>query len=80
MMGTKVELVLSKAEIGSWAKLEEPRAPPKPKEDVASAANGRQEQEDDEDAVDTVDLDDLDLSGPKLVLSDLASGGPSQVP
>ncbi len=62
MFGTKVEVVLRKAEPGSWARLGQDAA--------AAAEDGKDEDEEEKEeeeegpvTVDALDLDDLELSG-----------------
>lgn len=62
MLGTKVEICLSKAEPGSWPRLEMPlkkvTKPEPKKEEIKKKA----ENEDDSD----IDLDDLEMTGVKV--------------
>lgn len=77
MMGTKIEIQLHKAEPGSWSKLEVPKVNKELPKEAAKATTTAEEDAPEEEAecVDALDLDDLDLSTPKLVLSNVASGG-----
>jgi len=61
MMGTKLEIKMKKAEIGSWAKLDIPKKVVKV-EKVEEAPK-------EEPSVDALELDDLDLQPTKLQLS-----------
>merc|ERR1712111_114132 len=61
MMGTKLEIKMKKAEIGSWAKLDIPKKVVKV-EKVEEAPK-------EEPSVDSLELDDLDLQPTKLQLS-----------
>lgn len=61
MLGTKVEICLSKAEPGSWPKLEMPKKLPtsEPKQEKIQK---KVEKDDDSD----IDLDDLEINGVKI--------------
>ena len=61
MMGTKLEIKMKKAEIGSWAKLDIPKKVVK----VGKVEEAPKE----EPSVDALELDDLDLQPTKLQLS-----------
>ena len=83
MFGTKLEVVMRKAEPGSWSKLGKPIPSEAELKAASEAARQAAEQKAREEAaakeaaeVDVLDLDDLELSGnTKMVLSPEASGG-----
>ena len=70
MYGTKIEVHLTKAEAGSWPRLELPSSRPAPKEEAAEKP-----VVDEEDLkVDALDLDDIEADNIKLQLSPAAGG------
>ena len=71
MMGSKIEIQLHKPEPGSWTKLQIPKV----NKELPMEVDVQAEEEAEAECVDALDLDDLDLSTPKLVLSNVASGG-----
>ena len=77
MMGTKMEISLSKAEPGSWSKLNLPRdvRPVTNKANIEEAIDFcKENSEESENKVDVLNLDDLDLSSAgKFTLSSDAS-------
>merc|ERR1712098_952865 len=62
MMGTKLEIKMKKAEIGSWAKLDIPKK-------VVKVEKVEEAPKEEESIVDALELDDLDLQPTKLQLS-----------
>lgn len=62
MLGTKVEICLSKAEPGSWPKLEMPTKKLPTSEPKQEKIQKKVEKDDDSD----IDLDDLEINGVKI--------------
>jgi len=63
MLGTKMEIKMKKAESGSWAKLDIPRALPKEEKQEEAITQA-------EDQVDALDLDDIDMTTTRYTLSE----------
>ena len=66
MFGTKLEIVLKKAEAGSWARLGRDMAEGSATTNAVGTAGsnplGKEQELEDDDTVDALDLDDLELS------------------
>lgn len=70
-LGTKVEVKMKKAEVGSWAKLDVPRTVAAPVKEPTPEPKVQDVTEE----VDDLDLDDLEIVASKPTLSKEASAG-----
>ena len=73
MMGTKIEVVLAKADAGSWSKLGDDRWKEQQQQDTKDEKK-KKEEEEVKQQVDALDLDDLEVSNVQMRLSDEAMG------